>query len=55
MAYDKARGKAVLFGGVSDALGVALQDTWEWTGPIYARSGRAAGDLNAIAMWIGGT
>jgi hypothetical protein len=46
LAYDKARGKSVLFGGASEALGVALQGTWEWTGPIYACSGRAAGDLN---------
>ncbi len=45
MAYDKARGKSVLFGGVTESS-VLLQDTWEWTGPIYACSSRAAGDLN---------
>jgi len=45
MAYDKVRGKVVLFGG--ENLGVLLQDTtWEWTGPIYDCSSRAAGDLN---------
>jgi hypothetical protein len=44
MAYDKARGKSVLFGGLEP--GVTLQDTWEWTGPIYACNGRAPGDLN---------
>jgi hypothetical protein len=44
MAYDKARGKAVLFGGSTDT--VLLQDTWEWRGPIYGCSNRAAGDLN---------
>jgi len=44
MAYDKARGKAVLFGGSTDT--VLIQDTWEWTGPIYGCSSRAAGDLN---------
>jgi len=45
MAYDKARGKSVLFGG-GTANSVLLRDTWEWMGPIYACSGRAAGDLN---------
>ena len=45
MAYDKARGKAVLFGGVTKQS-VLLQDTWEWTGPIYACASRATGDLN---------
>jgi Dockerin type I domain len=45
MAFDKARGKVVLFGGTLVG-GPALQDTWEWRGPIYACSGRAAGDLN---------
>jgi hypothetical protein len=46
MAYDKVRGKAVLFGGIKSPSAVLLQDTWEWTGPIYGCSGRAAGDLN---------
>src|SRR5207245_2328982 len=45
MAYDELRGKAVLFGGVTDQSAM-LQDTWEWTGPIYGCSGRATGDLN---------
>jgi len=45
LAYDKARGKAVLFGGANVQF-QAFQDTWEWRGPIYACSGRAAGDLN---------
>jgi hypothetical protein len=44
MAYDKARGKAILFGGSTDT--VLIQDTWEWSGPIYGCSNRAAGDLN---------
>jgi hypothetical protein len=45
MAYDKDRGKAVIFGGVTSD-GVRQQDTWEWTGPIYGCRGRAPGDLN---------
>jgi hypothetical protein len=45
MDYDKTRGKVVLFGGLLPSS-ASLQDTWEWTGPIYACSGRAAGDLN---------
>jgi len=45
LAYDKARGKAVLFGGANVQF-QAFQDTWEWRGPIYACSGRPAGDLN---------
>jgi hypothetical protein len=44
MAYDKTRGKVVLFAG--EVHGVIQQDTWEWTGPIYGCSNRAAGDLN---------
>jgi Dockerin type I domain len=40
MAYDKARGKAVIFGG----------DTWEWMGPIYGCSNRVAGDLNCDGL-----
>jgi hypothetical protein len=46
MSYDKVRGKAVLFGGLRSPSRVLLQDTWEWTGPIYDCSNRAAGDLN---------
>jgi hypothetical protein len=45
MAFDKVRGKVVLFGGLLPSS-ASLQDTWEWRGPIYACSGRAAGDLN---------
>jgi len=44
MAYDKARSKVVLFAG--EVHGVIQQDTWEWTGPIYGCSTRAAGDVN---------
>jgi hypothetical protein len=50
LAYDKARGKAVLFGGVNTKNHVLLRDTWEWTGPIYGCSGRAAGDLNCDGL-----
>jgi hypothetical protein len=46
MAYDKVRGKTVLFGGFNRTQGLLQQDTWEWRGPIYVCSGRAAGDLN---------
>jgi Domain of unknown function DUF11 len=44
-AYDSARGKAVSFGGLTPQ-GALLQETWEWTGPIYSCTGRIAGDLN---------
>jgi hypothetical protein len=45
MAYDKLRAKVVLFAG-EEPPGVLQQDTWEWTGPIYGCSSRAAGDVN---------
>src|SRR5215831_19033541 len=45
MAYDSARGKTVIFGGTTQQ-GKLLQETWEWTGPIYSCAGRISGDLN---------
>ncbi len=45
LAYDSARGKTVIFGGITPQSAL-LQETWEWTGPIYSCTGRIAGDLN---------
>jgi len=51
MAYDSARGKTVIFGGdtpgdTPTSPGKLVQETWEWTGPIYSCTGRISGDLN---------
>ncbi len=36
MAYDKARNRVVLFGGVTGGLyGIILDDTWEWDGTSW--------------------
>jgi hypothetical protein len=35
MAYDCARGRVVLFGGVAPG-GTSLGDTWEWDGSVWA-------------------
>lgn len=36
MAYDTARGRVVLFGGMVDT--VLLQDTWEWDGTAWSEA-----------------
>jgi hypothetical protein len=35
MAFDDARGVTVLFGGLNDANGEFLGDTWEWNGESW--------------------
>jgi hypothetical protein len=35
MAYDAARARVVLFGGIDVGLTVSLGDTWEWDGQIW--------------------
>jgi hypothetical protein len=38
LAYDSARGKTVLFGGVScQGLSCVLSDTWEWDGAKWTK------------------
>ncbi len=38
MAYDKQRGRIVLFGGVTGEMqAIQLQDTWEWDGATWAK------------------
>ena len=41
MAYDAARARVVLFGGV-DPAGTALADTWEWDGSDWTKRTPAA-------------
>ncbi|MBI3892209.1 MAG: PKD domain-containing protein, partial [Candidatus Wallbacteria bacterium] len=36
MAYDSARGRAVLFGGLA-AVGTPLSETWEWDGTTWVQ------------------
>jgi hypothetical protein len=38
MAYDRNRGRIVLFGGINDInLPPQLTDTWEWDGTSWTR------------------
>jgi hypothetical protein len=32
IAYDSARARVVLYGGIDSAMKTALDDTWEWDG-----------------------
>src|SRR5207249_3318430 len=35
MAYDSARGRVVLFGGIDSSRSLLLGDTWEWDGSMW--------------------
>src|SRR5262249_1313076 len=37
LAFDVARGRTLLFGGVDRTSGVALADTWEWDGTNWTQ------------------
>jgi hypothetical protein len=43
IAYDRARGRIVLFGGSSNA---SNETTWTWDGPTYRCDTSIAGDIN---------
>jgi hypothetical protein len=43
MAYDSARARVVLFGGLDSWEGAALQDTWEWEGTAGRWTARTPG------------
>src|SRR5262249_26546130 len=37
MSYDSARGRTVLFGGVTSGHGAMFGDTWEWDGAVWTQ------------------
>jgi hypothetical protein len=51
MAYDRARGRVILYGGFNSATQQELGDIWEWDGTSWQRSG-ATGLANSIALGV---
>jgi hypothetical protein len=49
MAYDRARGRAVLYGGFNDAQG-EIRDVWEWDGAAWTQR---ATNMNVVAVGAG--
>jgi hypothetical protein len=48
IAFDRARGKVVLYGGFNISLGQELRDIWEWDGSSWQQSS-VSGAANSIA------
>jgi len=48
MVWDSNRQRVVLFGGTS--VGVAQQDTWEWTGTVWVQTGSTGPSVRSGAV-----
>ena len=51
MAFDRARGRVVLYGGFNSATQQELSDIWEWDGTSW-RQATASGPANSIALAV---
>jgi hypothetical protein len=51
MAFDRARGRVVLFGGFDISAQQELRDIWEWDGAQWSQSS-VSGAVNTIALGV---
>lgn len=51
MAYDRARGRIVLYGGFSLATMTELRDIWEWTGTTWSQQA-VGGPASTVARGV---
>jgi hypothetical protein len=51
IAFDRARGKIVLFGGFNAGTNQELRDIWEWDGTSWQQSS-VSGPTNSIALGV---
>jgi hypothetical protein len=51
MAFDRARGRVVLYGGFTPETNAELNDIWEWDGTAWRQSS-LSGPANSVALGI---